>query len=297
MINPIYERQESLRLNVPDTVSVVGCGGTGWWTAFFLAMSGVQNLILVDKDNLEPSNMNRIPIFSIENRTNKVDLLERKIRAIRPGVRVEKHRLMIENEQDCGILRGVIFCCTDNLESQRLINAYAKKNKMRYQRIGYDGTFLNVSSAFPLTFDEKKEDAVQEGYTVTPSWVVPAVIAAGLGVASQMKEKIMYMDDLSNITAKGSSFVSAGIRKSLLRKGEDLVIEDPSAYDLVSSDYQCDECTRCDDCNRCDDCEYYSPDQYNDGVNESHDAGYDDGHEDGYSEGVVAGREEAKNEQ
>ena len=45
----IYQRQNLIPdLRVPNIASVVGCGGTGFWTAILLAMSGVEELILVD---------------------------------------------------------------------------------------------------------------------------------------------------------------------------------------------------------------------------------------------------------
>ena len=50
------------RARVPQLATVVGLGGTGFWTAIFLAMSGVEELILIDQDVLETSNLNRLPL-------------------------------------------------------------------------------------------------------------------------------------------------------------------------------------------------------------------------------------------
>ena len=59
----IYDRQNLIRdLKIPEAVSVVGLGGTGFWTAVFLAMSGIEELILIDYDTLEVSNLNRLPL-------------------------------------------------------------------------------------------------------------------------------------------------------------------------------------------------------------------------------------------
>ena len=57
----IYERQNLIKdLKIPETASVVGLGGTGFWTALLLAMSGVEELVLIDSDIVEVSNLNRL---------------------------------------------------------------------------------------------------------------------------------------------------------------------------------------------------------------------------------------------
>ena len=59
----LYERQNLIRdLKIPEVSTVVGLGGTGFWTAVFLAMSGVEELILIDSDIVEVSNLNRLPL-------------------------------------------------------------------------------------------------------------------------------------------------------------------------------------------------------------------------------------------
>jgi molybdopterin/thiamine biosynthesis adenylyltransferase len=47
-----------------QTISVIGVGGIGTNIAFQLARLGVQKIILVDSDNIEPSNLNRQSLFS-----------------------------------------------------------------------------------------------------------------------------------------------------------------------------------------------------------------------------------------
>ena len=57
----IYERQNLIKdLKIPKVASVVGVGGTGFWTGLLLAMSGVEELILIDSDYLNEANLNEI---------------------------------------------------------------------------------------------------------------------------------------------------------------------------------------------------------------------------------------------
>lgn len=64
-LDDIYNRQSSLELNLPDTI-VVGVGGLGSYVALYLAMYGIRNLILIDNDKVEASNLNR-SLFKINH--------------------------------------------------------------------------------------------------------------------------------------------------------------------------------------------------------------------------------------
>ena len=128
MINEtIYERQNLIKdLTIPEVATVIGLGGTGFWTAIFLAMSGVKELILVDSDRIEKSNLNRLPLRDSDVFKFKVIAVKEYIEKIRNNCRIEAHNLKIDTAYQCSLIRGVVFCCTDNLTSQQLIIGTAK---------------------------------------------------------------------------------------------------------------------------------------------------------------------------
>jgi hypothetical protein len=262
--NAIYERQNLIKdLKIPKVSSVVGLGGTGFWTALLLAMSGVEELILVDSDMVEVSNLNRLPLEETCVGKKKTEALKDLITRIRKHLRLEIHDMRIEKPIDCQVLRGEVFCCTDNLKSQQIICAFCKKNDLAYQRIGYDGTILNVSKTFPLSFNED----IREGYTVTPSWVIPAVFAASAGVASRTYKELCLMDDLGKLHIQQSSHICQKILDEAREEEKDSILDNINEYIPDSYGY-------CDDCNRvnpddgygyCDDCqEHYSDDEIED---------------------------------
>jgi len=262
--NAIYERQNLIKdLKIPKVSSVVGLGGTGFWTALLLAMSGVEELILVDSDMVEVSNLNRLPLEETCVGKKKTEALKDLITRIRKHLRLEIHDMRIEKPIDCQVLRGEVFCCTDNLKSQQIICAFCKKNDLAYQRIGYDGTILNVSKTFPLSFNED----IREGYTVTPSWVIPAVFAASAGVASRTYKELCLMDDLGKLHIQQSSHICQKILDEAREEEKDAILDNINEYIPDSYGY-------CDDCNRvnpddgygyCDDCqEHYSDDEIED---------------------------------
>lgn len=290
----LYQRQNKIQgLTIPPIASVVGCGGTGFWTAVFLAMSGVGELVLIDPDTIEISNLNRLPVCEDTAGRNKTAAAAEFITQVRKSVRLELHEKAIKKPADCTILRGTIFCCTDNLKSQQLICAYCRKNDLRYQRIGYDGTTLNVSKAFPLSFEEATDEG---GYTITPSWVIPAAVAAGLGVFSKLSHELCVMDDLAKLNIVQSSYIPEGIKDELREEGETEILDNitdhiPEDYGYCGGcDYVPDGYGYCGDCDRvdpsveeygyCPDCDRLTEDALEKAKEESHEDGFNEGVDD-----------------
>ena len=262
----IYERQRLIEgLEIPEVASVVGCGGTGFWTALLLAMSGVKELILLDSDIVEVSNLNRLLLQESSVGKKKAEALKELISGIRKEIRIEIQDMRIEKPIDCQILRGDIFCCTDNLKSQQIICAYCKKNELSYQRIGYDGTILNVSKTFPLSLKDADDE---RGYTVTPSWVIPAVFAAAAGVSSRAYKELCLMDDIGKLHIQHSSHICRKILDDARLEGEENILD--NIEDHMPDGYgYCEDCNRIDpdgsDYGYCPDCEeHYSDDDIED---------------------------------
>jgi molybdopterin/thiamine biosynthesis adenylyltransferase len=265
-----YSRQQMIEgLTVPRIVSVVGCGGTGFWTALLLAMQGTDEIILFDDDVIEDSNRARLPVGLEWVGHTKIEALTSLVYKLGRRPRIEAHG-KINDDSMLQYLRGIVFCCTDNIPSQQKIWSYCKKNNMRYQRIGYDGTTLCVTESFPMTLEDP--NSLPAGYETTPSWVVPCVIAAASGISSQCLDggKITLMDDIRRLHIQDCSNMAGNMALQLRKEGERRVTDNPGNYGLGD----CDNCDRsdCGNCERipdddysrmrdivCDDCDYTSP--------------------------------------
>jgi molybdopterin/thiamine biosynthesis adenylyltransferase len=282
-----FSRQNMIEgLTVPKIASVVGCGGTGFWVALLLAMQGTQEIILFDDDVIESSNLARLPVGSSYVGYSKLDAIGALIGSLR-NIRLEYHKIKVDSPERCRLLRGVVFCCTDNIPSQQLIHAYCKKNGLNYQRVGYDGTTLCVTRSFPLTFEDPNK--LPAGYEVTPSWVVPCVIAAAAGISSQCLQggDITLMDDIRRLHIQDCSNMTTDMAEKLKIDGRKDIMNNPGDFGFG----KCDDCDRsnCDDCNKisdddydtmhdivCEDCDYISPDNHEREVQEARDAADDD---------------------
>lgn len=71
-------------------VAIFGIGGVGGYVAEALARSGVGAFVLVDKDTVSESNINRQIIATYSNiGKNKVDVMKERILSINPDAKVE----------------------------------------------------------------------------------------------------------------------------------------------------------------------------------------------------------------
>lgn len=173
----LYDRQQQLPLSIPKEVIVVGLGGTGTWTALFLAMSGVQNLHLMDSDRIESTNLNRLPFPPSSINKGKAEVIAALIQSLRPLVNIEVYPHA--DQRTLSLVQGeVLIDCTDKHKVQLELQSWCKEQGILYERVGYDGLHITVTSTVP----EWSTDEEDDGYAITPSWVIPAALAAAFGV-------------------------------------------------------------------------------------------------------------------
>jgi len=112
---------------------VVGCGAIGAATANLLTRAGVGKLRIIDRDFVEPSNLQRQTLFDESDALGalpKAVAAERKLRAINSGVSIEGivADLSPRNAADLLARFDLILDGTDNFETRFLINDFAVQN-------------------------------------------------------------------------------------------------------------------------------------------------------------------------
>jgi molybdopterin-synthase adenylyltransferase len=133
-------------------VAIVGCGATGSALAGLLARSGVGALRIIDRDYVEPSNLQRQSLFDEQDAAEslpKAIAAARKIGTFNSGVKVEPlvEDLVPDNIE--ALLEGIdlILDGTDNFETRYLINDYAVDRALPWiysAAVGSYGVTLNV---------------------------------------------------------------------------------------------------------------------------------------------------------
>jgi adenylyltransferase/sulfurtransferase len=111
---------------------IVGCGAIGAAAANLLVRAGIGRLRIVDRDFVEPSNLQRQTLFDERDAREalpKAVAAERKLRAINSGVTIEGVVADVEPKNVEELLLGfdLILDGTDNFETRFLMNDVAVK--------------------------------------------------------------------------------------------------------------------------------------------------------------------------
>ena len=175
----ILERQKSLKINNNQSITVIGAGGVGYWVTKFAAMAGIEKIFVYDPDTFEEHNLNRIDIPYKFLGENKANVIQNIVNVLRPEALIfsfpYKYSKTIASNSDW------VVDCTDNYESQLKNQEISKLIGSKYFKAGYDGDKFSINNIVAEWGEAK------DGYQITPSWVVPAVIVAAISVAKIMK--------------------------------------------------------------------------------------------------------------
>ncbi len=122
-------------------IGVIGCSGTGSPVVEMLARNCVGDLVLVDPDNVEEKNLNRIlnsRMIDAKSARPKVDVLAEAVAEMGLGVRVHSfaktlfHRDVVRALADCDI----VFGCMDSVDGRHLLNKLATFYSIPYFDLG-----------------------------------------------------------------------------------------------------------------------------------------------------------------
>jgi sulfur-carrier protein adenylyltransferase/sulfurtransferase len=126
-------------------VLLLGAGGLGAPTAFYLAAAGVGTLGIVDDDVVDLSNLQRQIIHTVDRiGESKVDSAEQAIHELNPGVEIRKYKTRIDASNIMEIIEGydVIVDGVDNFPTRYLLNDASVRLKIPVVSasiLGFDG--------------------------------------------------------------------------------------------------------------------------------------------------------------
>jgi len=131
-----------------SNVAIVGIGALGTVSADLLARAGV-NLVLIDRDIVELSNLQRQSLFD-EDDIGKSKSMQAKhhLEKINSEIKIKVIADDL-NPDNIDMLKSVdlILDCTDNLETRFLLNDFCVKNKIKFiysSAIGNKGYVYNI---------------------------------------------------------------------------------------------------------------------------------------------------------
>ena len=115
-----------------SSVLIVGAGGLGSPIAIYLAALGIGKIGIVDKDNVEISNLTRQIIFSTNDiKKQKSSIAISKLKKINPDIKLQSFskKLTIKNINKIAKNFDLIVDGSDNFRTRFLINDYCLKSK------------------------------------------------------------------------------------------------------------------------------------------------------------------------
>jgi molybdopterin/thiamine biosynthesis adenylyltransferase len=178
---PRYSRQvlfpgigaEGQRRLAASRVAIVGCGATGSALATLLGRAGVGTMRIIDRDYVEPSNLQRQSLFDEADAAEslpKAVAAARKIAAFNSHIAIEPRVADLTPANIAALLEGtqLVLDGTDNFETRYLLNDFAVKNLLPWiytAAVGSYGVTLNVlpgqSACLACIFPVPPEGAIE----------------------------------------------------------------------------------------------------------------------------------------
>lgn len=191
-------------------VAVFGIGGVGSSCAEALVRGGVGTLVFVDRDVVEPSNVNRQAIaFSSTVGRPKVDVMAAMARDINPDVRVFRHEGFVLDDVDA-VLAGMprpdyIVDAVDTVKAKLSLAQYAQRegipivasmggaNKLDPTRLRFADLYETQNCPLSRAVRKQARTAGIERLTVLYSDEPPVKVAEAAGAARRERTELGTM--------------------------------------------------------------------------------------------------------
>lgn len=123
--------EEKIKLLKNATVMVVGCGAVGSFAIESLARSGIGNIILIDSDIVEESNINR-QLFALDSTIGqaKVDVAAKRIFDINPQIKTTPLKIFFDENTQLNIKPDFVIDAIDTAKSKLTLYKWCAKNNI-----------------------------------------------------------------------------------------------------------------------------------------------------------------------
>jgi molybdopterin-synthase adenylyltransferase len=160
-------------------VAIIGVGATGAATASLLARAGVGTLTLIDRDFVEPSNLQRQVLFDEADAREslpKAEAARRKIALFNSTITVHPYiaDLVPANIHELLAPAHLILDATDNFETRYLINDYAVQQSKPWIYAAAIGAYAATMNILP----KPAADAPSTPYSLLPTPCPPTACLA-----------------------------------------------------------------------------------------------------------------------
>jgi molybdopterin-synthase adenylyltransferase len=204
-------------------VAIVGCGATGTCVSSLLARAGVGDLLIIDRDFVEPSNLHRQTLFDESDAAEslpKAVAAARKLATFNSDVQVRAQVADLTPENVEPLLHGadLVLDATDNFETRYLVNDFCVKNSKPWiyaAAVAAYGVTMNIlpgetaclACVFPAPPDGPTETCDTAGILNSAVNLVASIEATEavkflVGARDKMRRTLLSFDVWSNDRAE-----------------------------------------------------------------------------------------------
>jgi molybdopterin/thiamine biosynthesis adenylyltransferase len=215
--------QEGQRKLTSSRIALVGCGATGSALVSLLARAGVGTIVIIDRDYVEPSNLQRQSLFDEPDAAQslpKAIAAAKKISSFNSHIVVEPQVADLTPANVESLLDGVelILDGTDNFETRYLLNDFAVKTGLPWiytAAVGSYGITMNIlpgktaclTCLFPElprgTFETCETAGIlNSAVNLAASIAATEAIKLLVGAEKQMRRTLLSFDVWSNERAE-----------------------------------------------------------------------------------------------
>ena len=197
-------------------VAIAGCGATGAASAALLARAGVGKLALIDRDFVEPSNLQRQTLFTEQDAREalpKAEAARRRLAEINGGVAVTAHVADLVPANALALLGGtdLVLDGTDNFETRYLLNDVAVANGIPWIYVAAIGSYAATMNILPRV-DEQRTACLACLFPEPPGGSVETCETAGiLNTAVNVAASLQVTEAIKLLTGQ-----IASMRRTLL---------------------------------------------------------------------------------
>ncbi len=210
---------EGQRKLAGSRIVIVGCGATGSVLSSLLVRAGVGYVRIIDRDYIEPSNLQRQVLFDESDAAEslpKAIAAARKLQQINSTVTVEPHveDLTPDNCEDLLEATDLILDGTDNFETRYLLNDYAVREQRPWiytAAVASYGVTLNIlpgeTACLACVFPHPPGGAVEtcdtggilnSAVNLVASLAVTEAMKLLVGARSAMRRTLLSLDAWHN---------------------------------------------------------------------------------------------------
>lgn len=147
----IVTRSEQQRFK-DAKITVIGCGGIGGQTIEMLARMGIGELIVVDEDAFDISNLNRQTLATLSDvGLDKSAVAAEKVRLINPYVKITSFNEHVDETNIDKIISDsdIIIDALDNVLTRVIVSRKAKEKGIAYIHGAIHGTLGQLTTFLP----------------------------------------------------------------------------------------------------------------------------------------------------